>query len=103
MHLHHIVFQQGLQQQASKTVSEHYWDDARKAQWILQHGWSGKTASIFERVGEQVYVRPIAQDGETLPPWLSRERRPMSRDDYINSPSRQETEHGKKESRPKSN
>jgi len=51
----------------------------------LEHGWSGKTASIFERVDEQVYVRPIAQDGETLPPWLSRERRPMSRDDYIKS------------------
>lgn len=86
-----------------KTVSEDYWDDARKAQWILETGWSGKTASIFERVDEQVYVRPIAQDGETLPPWLSRERRPMSRDDYIKSPSRQETEHGKKENRPKSN
>tara|TARA_R110001606_G_scaffold393443_1_gene563362 strand:+ start:1256 stop:1495 length:240 start_codon:yes stop_codon:yes gene_type:complete len=70
------------------------WNDAEKAQWILQNGWSGKTASIFERVGEQVYVRPIAQDGETLPPWLSRERKPMVRDDFIKSPSRQEIENG---------
>ena len=61
------------------------WNDASKAIWILKHGWSGKTASIFERVDDQVYIRPIAQDGETLPPWLSRERRPMGRDDYIKS------------------
>ena len=65
--------------------SPEHWSDARKALWILEHGWSGKTASIFERVDDQVYIRPIAQDGETLPPWLSRERRPMSRDDYIKS------------------
>ena len=66
------------------------WNDASKAIWILKHGWSGKTASIFERVDKQVYIRPIAQDGETLPPWLSRERSPMGREDYIKSPSRQE-------------
>lgn len=71
------------------------WSNADKAAWILRNGWSGKTATIFERVGEQVYVRPIPQDGETLPPWLSRERRPISEDDK--RPSRQEKENGKKE------
>lgn len=79
------------------------WNDVQKAQWILEKGWSGKTASIFERVDDQVFVRPIAKDGETLPPWLSRERRPMDKDDFIKRPSRQEQEHGKKESRPKQN
>ena len=29
--------------------------------------------------------------------------KPLGKDDYIKSPSRQETEHGKKENRPKSN
>jgi|TARA_R110000803_G_scaffold41704_4_gene89593 hypothetical protein len=82
---------------------ENIWDDARKAIWILEHGWSGKTASIFERVGEQVYVRPIPRDGETLPPWLSRKRRPMIKDDFIKRPSRQEKDNGKEKSRPKHN
>tara|TARA_B100000900_G_C20580810_1_gene717461 strand:- start:1869 stop:2201 length:333 start_codon:yes stop_codon:yes gene_type:complete len=71
------------------------WTDADKAEWILKNGWSGKTATIFERVGEQVYVRPIPQDGETLPPWLSRERRPLSKGEKV--PSRQENDYGKKE------
>lgn len=79
------------------------WNEVRKALWILEHSWSGKTASIFERVDDQVYVRPIAKDGETLPPWLSRERRPMDKGDFIKSPSRQEQYHGKKESGPKHN
>ncbi len=72
------------------------WSDADKAAWILRTGWSGKTAEIFERVGEQVYTRPIPRDGETLPPWLSRERKPvMSKGKKV--PSRQEYENGKKE------
>ena len=69
------------------------WTDAEKAEWILRNNWSGKTAEIFERVGEQVYTRPIPRDGETLPPWISKERKPLSRGQKV--PSRQEYEYGK--------
>lgn len=49
------------------------WTDTQKAQWILENG-NPKLAWIFERVDSTVYKRPIAPDGEPLPPWISKDR-----------------------------
>lgn len=48
------------------------WTDADKAQWILENG-EPKFAWIFERNGELLYRRPMANTG-VLPPWIPRER-----------------------------
>ena len=50
--------------------------EADQAQWILENGhphfiW------IFERDGEQIYRRPMAEPGTELPPWVSTEREPL--------------------------
>lgn len=50
------------------------WSETEKAFWILEHG-EPKFAWIFERVGETVYRRPMAEPGGTnLPPWIPTER-----------------------------
>ena len=49
------------------------WTDADKAAWILEYG-KPDVAWIFERVDETVYQRPMARDGQVLPPWISTER-----------------------------
>lgn len=53
---------------------DHTWTDAEKAQWILENQWNyhNDITYIYERVGDQVYRRPL--DTETLPPWMSRQR-----------------------------
>ena len=50
--------------------------EADKAQWILENGYP-KFAWIFERVGEIVYRRPMAEPGTELPPWMPTEREPL--------------------------
>ena len=52
------------------------WDDTAKAQWILENGDSSLTW-IFERVGEQVYKRPMGQPGKDFPPWINTNRIPI--------------------------
>ena len=49
------------------------WDDVAKAAWILEYGMPD-VGWIFERVGEIVYQRPMAKDGQILPPWISTKR-----------------------------
>lgn len=49
------------------------WSETEKAFWILEHG-EPKYAWIFERNGETIYRRPLAEPGTTLPPWISTER-----------------------------
>ena len=44
--------------------------DADKAEWILKHG-TPKYAWIFERVGDTIYRRPMAEPGTPLPPWIN--------------------------------
>lgn len=53
-----------------------YWSDADKAFWILQNG-EPKFGWIFERNGDTVFRRPIAEPGTKLPPWFSKERKPV--------------------------
>lgn len=57
------------------------WDDTAKAQWILENGPVPDHAWIFERVGDQVFKRPMAASDATtpLPPWINREREPVLR------------------------
>ncbi len=50
--------------------------EAEKAQWILENGLP-KFIWIFERVGEQIYRRPMAEPGTELPPWVPTEREPL--------------------------
>jgi hypothetical protein len=52
------------------------WSDTDKAEWILQNG-NPHIAWIFERVDEKVYRRPMAPDGEQLPPWLANKPREL--------------------------
>ena len=49
------------------------WTETEKAFWILEHG-EPKYAWIFERNGDIVYRRPMAEPGAVLPPWVSKER-----------------------------
>ena len=49
------------------------WTDAEKAFWILENG-KPKFAWIFERNGDTIYRRPMAEPGTVLPPWISTER-----------------------------
>jgi hypothetical protein len=49
------------------------WSETAKAFWILEHG-GPKFAWIFERNGDIVYKRPMAEPGTNLPPWISSER-----------------------------
>lgn len=67
---------QNLQTYSMPDYSEdHAWTDAEKAQWILENQWDQRDITyIYERVGDQVYRRPM--DTETLPPWMSRQREP---------------------------
>lgn len=53
------------------------WTETEKAFWILEHG-EPKFAWIFERVGETVYQRPMAEPGTNLPPWIPLEREDIS-------------------------
>lgn len=58
------------------TPSNTEWDDTAKAQWILENG--DRTLKwIFERVGEQVYKRPIGEPGKDFPPWINTKRIPI--------------------------
>lgn len=50
------------------------WTDAEKAIWILENG-PPRVAWIFERNGDDVYRRPMAEPGTELPPWFSPERK----------------------------
>lgn len=49
------------------------WTETEKAFWILENG-EPKVAWIFERNGQSVYKRPMAEPGNNLPPWISAER-----------------------------
>ena len=49
------------------------WTDAEKAFWILENG-KPSYAWIFERNGDIVYKRPMAEPGTILPPWVRTER-----------------------------
>jgi hypothetical protein len=49
------------------------WTETEKAFWIMEHG-EPKLAWVFERNGETVYKRPIADPSTILPPWISTER-----------------------------
>lgn len=54
-----------------------YWSESDKAFWILQNG-APKIAWIFERNGDMVYRRPMAEPGTALPPWINTERELIS-------------------------
>jgi hypothetical protein len=49
------------------------WSETDKALWILRNGQPNITW-IFERVENVIYKRPMAAQGEKLPPWISMER-----------------------------
>jgi hypothetical protein len=49
------------------------WTETEKAFWILENG-EPRFAWIFERNGQTVYKRPIADPSTKLPPWISPER-----------------------------
>ena len=49
------------------------WTETEKAFWILEHG-EPRYAWIFERNGDIVYKRPMAEPGTNLPPWVSTDR-----------------------------
>jgi len=49
------------------------WSDTEKAFWILENG-NPDFAWIFERNGDTVYRRPMAEPGKKLPPWMNTER-----------------------------
>jgi hypothetical protein len=49
------------------------WTETEKAFWILENG-EPKFAWIFERNGDIVYRRPMADPDTKLPPWVSAER-----------------------------
>jgi len=49
------------------------WTETEKAFWILENG-EPEFAWIFERNGDDVYRRPMAEPGKELPPWISKER-----------------------------
>ena len=44
--------------------------ETEKAFWILENG-EPSYAWIFERNGNIVYKRPMAEPGTNLPPWVS--------------------------------
>jgi hypothetical protein len=56
-------------------VSKHMtdWTETEKAFWILENG-EPRFAWIFERNGDIVYKRPMAEPGTNLPPWVSTDR-----------------------------
>lgn len=53
------------------------WDDVAKAQWVLENGIPDYVW-IFERVDTQVYRRPSPANNRPLPPWINKEREPVS-------------------------
>ena len=55
----------------SKHITE--WTETEKAFWILENG-EPRFAWIFERNGQTVYKRPMAEPGTNLPPWVRAER-----------------------------
>lgn len=53
------------------------WSKTEKAFWILANG-EPRFAWIFERNGQTLYKRPMAEPGRNLPPWISVERKEVT-------------------------
>jgi len=49
------------------------YNEADKAQWILEHG-QPRFVWIFERDDDKLYRRPMAHPGTELPPWMSNKK-----------------------------
>lgn len=65
------------------------YDDAAKAQWILENGYP-KYAWIFERNGDIVYRRPMADPGTKLPPWINKQREEVTNKVVLNAITRRD-------------